>query len=135
MTKLYRHNNEWKMQAIGEQADGRTFHDLLPALRPACSSLEFHHGLAARPELSITQSAPRRPRSRYARLAASQHAVDLDSSAFALTAQGKVRGDGDFIFYNQTTLSGGGIQRAGDVRTFTSIFPRCRRPSNGSSSP
>ena len=34
MTKLYRHNNEWKMQAIGEQADGRTFHDLLPALRP-----------------------------------------------------------------------------------------------------
>ncbi len=34
MTKLYRHNNEWKMHAIGEQADGRTFHDLLPALRP-----------------------------------------------------------------------------------------------------
>ncbi|MDG4562278.1 MAG: TerD family protein [Candidatus Competibacter sp.] len=34
MTKLYRHNNEWKMQAIGEQVDGRTFHDLLPALRP-----------------------------------------------------------------------------------------------------
>jgi tellurium resistance protein TerZ len=34
MTKLYRHNNEWKMQAIGEQAEGRTFHDLLPALRP-----------------------------------------------------------------------------------------------------
>ena len=34
MTKLYRHNSEWKMQAIGEQADGRTFHDLLPALRP-----------------------------------------------------------------------------------------------------
>ncbi|MCP5158925.1 MAG: TerD family protein [Gammaproteobacteria bacterium] len=34
MTKLYRHNNEWKMQAIGEQAEGRTFHDLLPALQP-----------------------------------------------------------------------------------------------------
>jgi tellurium resistance protein TerZ len=34
MTKLYRHNNEWKMQAIGEQAEGRTFHDLLPALKP-----------------------------------------------------------------------------------------------------
>lgn len=33
MTKLYRHNNEWKMQAIGESAEGRTFHDLLPALR------------------------------------------------------------------------------------------------------
>ena len=34
MSKLYRHNNEWKMQAIGESAEGRTFHDLLPALRP-----------------------------------------------------------------------------------------------------
>lgn len=34
MTKLYRHNNEWKMQAIGESAEGRTFHDLIPALRP-----------------------------------------------------------------------------------------------------
>ncbi len=34
MTKLYRHNNVWKMQALGESAEGRTFHDLLPALRP-----------------------------------------------------------------------------------------------------
>ena len=34
MTKLYRHNSEWKLQAIGERASGRTFHDLLPALRP-----------------------------------------------------------------------------------------------------
>ncbi len=34
MTKLYWHDNEWKMQAIGESAEGRTFHDLLPALRP-----------------------------------------------------------------------------------------------------
>ncbi len=33
MSKLYRHNNERKMQAIGEPAEGRTFHDLLPALR------------------------------------------------------------------------------------------------------
>ena len=32
MSKLYRHNNEWKMQALGEHAEGRTFHDLLPAL-------------------------------------------------------------------------------------------------------
>lgn len=34
MTKLYRHNSEWKLQAIGEHASGRTFHDLLPALQP-----------------------------------------------------------------------------------------------------
>ncbi len=48
--------------------------------------------------------------------------LTLDSSAFALTAQGKVRGDSDFIFYNQTTLNGGGIQRASDGRTFTVNF-------------
>jgi tellurium resistance protein TerZ len=34
MTKLYRHNGEWKMQAIGDHASGRTFHDLLPAIKP-----------------------------------------------------------------------------------------------------
>jgi tellurium resistance protein TerZ len=34
MTKLYRHDGEWKMQAIGEHAEGRTFHDLLPAIKP-----------------------------------------------------------------------------------------------------
>jgi tellurite resistance protein TerA len=46
----------------------------------------------------------------------------IDSSAFALTSQGKVRDDGDFIFYNQPTLAGGGIQRAGDGRAFTVNF-------------
>lgn len=30
MAKLYRHNGEWKMHAIGEIASGRTFQDLLP---------------------------------------------------------------------------------------------------------
>lgn len=34
MAKVYRHNDEWKMHAIGETASGRTFHDLMPALRP-----------------------------------------------------------------------------------------------------
>lgn len=32
MAKLYRHNNEWKMQAIGEYAQGRTFQDLMPVM-------------------------------------------------------------------------------------------------------
>lgn len=40
-------------------------------------------------------------------------ALTLDANAFALAASGKVRGDADFIFYNQPTLPGGGIQRAG----------------------
>ncbi|MBK8182505.1 MAG: TerD family protein [Candidatus Competibacteraceae bacterium] len=48
--------------------------------------------------------------------------LTLDSSAFALTAQGKVRGDDDFVFYNQPALPGGGIQRAGDARAFTVTF-------------
>jgi tellurium resistance protein TerZ len=33
MAKLYRHNGEWKMHAIGENANGRTFQDLMPAIR------------------------------------------------------------------------------------------------------
>lgn len=34
MTKLYRHDNEWKLHAIGENASGRTFQELLPAIKP-----------------------------------------------------------------------------------------------------
>jgi tellurium resistance protein TerZ len=34
MAKLYRHNGEWKMHAIGENASGRTFDDLMPAMTP-----------------------------------------------------------------------------------------------------
>ncbi len=33
MAKLYRHNGEWKMHALGEASSGRTFQDLLPAMR------------------------------------------------------------------------------------------------------
>ena len=32
MAKLYRHQGEWKMHAIGENATGRTFQDLLPSM-------------------------------------------------------------------------------------------------------
>ncbi len=34
MAKLYRHNGEWKMHAIGENGTGRTFDDLLPQIAP-----------------------------------------------------------------------------------------------------
>ncbi len=34
MAKVYRHDAEWKMHAIGENCSGRTFHDLLPAITP-----------------------------------------------------------------------------------------------------
>ncbi len=34
LAKIYRHNGEWKMHAIGEIASGRTFHDLMPAISP-----------------------------------------------------------------------------------------------------
>ena len=33
MAKIYRHNGEWKMHAIGETTSGRTFQDLMPAMR------------------------------------------------------------------------------------------------------
>lgn len=34
MAKLYRHNGEWKMHAIGENGTGRTFDDLMPQIAP-----------------------------------------------------------------------------------------------------
>lgn len=34
MAKLYRHNDEWKMHAIGETGQCRTFDQLLPQIRP-----------------------------------------------------------------------------------------------------
>jgi tellurium resistance protein TerZ len=34
MAKLYRHNGEWKMHAIGEVGRGRTFQDLMPQIVP-----------------------------------------------------------------------------------------------------
>ena len=34
MAKIYRHNNEWKMAAIGEPANGQTFRDILPNIMP-----------------------------------------------------------------------------------------------------
>lgn len=34
MAKLYRHNGEWKMHAIGENGNGRTFQDLMPQITP-----------------------------------------------------------------------------------------------------
>lgn len=34
MTKLYRHEGEWKVQAIGEHCHGRTVQDLVPAIKP-----------------------------------------------------------------------------------------------------
>ena len=34
MAKLYRHNDEWKMHAIGENGQGRTFESLMPQITP-----------------------------------------------------------------------------------------------------
>jgi len=42
---------------------------------------------------------------------------DLDASAFLLTSSGKVRGDGDFIFYNQLKSADGSVEHTGDNRT------------------
>ena len=42
---------------------------------------------------------------------------DLDASVFLLGANGKVRGDFDFIFYNQVRSREGSVQHMGDNRT------------------
>jgi len=40
--------------------------------------------------------------------------ADIDISAFALTATGKVRGDGDMCFYGQPNILGGAVQQSGN---------------------
>jgi len=42
---------------------------------------------------------------------------DLDASVFLLGESGKVRGDHDFIFYNQLKSSDGSVEHTGDNRT------------------
>ena len=42
---------------------------------------------------------------------------DLDASAFLLTESGKVRGDADFIFYNNLKSTDGSVEHTGDNRT------------------
>lgn len=42
---------------------------------------------------------------------------DLDASAFLLGASGKVRGDHDFIFYNQLRSVDGSVEHTGDNRS------------------
>lgn len=44
-------------------------------------------------------------------------AFDLDASAFLLTATGKVRGDHDFIFYNQLKSQDHSVEHTGDNRS------------------
>ncbi len=44
-------------------------------------------------------------------------AFDLDASAFVLNAEGKVRTDADFIFYNNKNGAGGAVVHQGDNTT------------------
>ncbi|MCX7089006.1 MAG: TerD family protein [Methylococcales bacterium] len=44
-------------------------------------------------------------------------AFDLDASAFLLKADGKVRNDGDFCFYNNKKVADGAIEHTGDNLT------------------
>ena len=44
-------------------------------------------------------------------------AFDLDASVFMLNASGKVRSDGDFIFYNNLKAADGSVEHTGDNTT------------------
>ena len=46
-----------------------------------------------------------------------QAAFDLDAAAFLLGANGKVKSDADFVFYNNPKHSSGAVQHMGDNRT------------------
>lgn len=45
------------------------------------------------------------------------HDFDLDASAFLLGANGKIRNDSDFIFYNNTEHPSGAVKHTGDNLT------------------
>ncbi|MBA5605664.1 TerD family protein [Duganella sp. FT3S] len=45
------------------------------------------------------------------------NSFDLDGSAFLLKADGKVRGDADFVFYNNLKSVEGSVAHSGDNRT------------------
>lgn len=47
---------------------------------------------------------------------ANNEEVDLDASAFLLTSSGKVRADGDFVFYNNKFSLDGAVEGADDNR-------------------
>lgn len=49
--------------------------------------------------------------------ATSGAAFDLDASAFLIGANGKVRGDADFIFYNNLKSQDGSVEHTGDNLT------------------
>ncbi len=44
-------------------------------------------------------------------------AFDLDANAFLLNADGKVRSDSDFCFYNNKIVANGAVEHAGDNKT------------------
>ena len=44
-------------------------------------------------------------------------AFDLDASAFLIKADGKVRSDNDFCFFNNKVVADGGVQHTGDNTT------------------
>lgn len=44
-------------------------------------------------------------------------AFDLDAASFLIDANGKVTGDGDFVFYNNKKHSSGAVETAGDNLT------------------
>lgn len=49
--------------------------------------------------------------------ATSGNDFDLDASVFMVTAEGKVRGEADFIFYGQLKSADGSVVHTGDNRT------------------
>lgn len=47
----------------------------------------------------------------------SGESFDLDASALLIAATGKVRSDGDFVFFNQAVSADGSVKHLGDNRT------------------
>lgn len=57
-----------------------------------------------------------------------ESAGDIDTAAYRLAANGKVRGDGDMIFYGQTQSDDGAVRRAGSDRDSNYTLHLQRQP-------
>ena len=55
--------------------------------------------------------------------------ADIDVAAYRLAANGKVRGDGDMIFYGQQQSDDGSVRRSGNDRSSTFAIDLARQPA------
>ena len=103
--------------------------------------MEGHPPPQGRQRLPPVAQRPVRPAPSRRSMGGPAGAADVDVAALLLGADGRVRSDEDFVFYNAPTGGDGAVRLLGKRRTtkpartgWPSTWRRCRRTSSGSSS-